>query len=351
MKKVNSFFALLILLLIPNSVRAAAISYQALSGAKNVNVGEEVEVVFELKLDGIKNTTDATEGIWQVGFSVEFDETVFTLENVKSDSFETSYIKTNGIHIISAEVLEGSANTCVHGGLLYCGTYRATMKFFVKDTKASQSTIKVGAIAVGVLNMNDPEKEEYLESDMEPPVTTTSYASHTIKINQKEEIPKVNNSSVNNTPTIKSSNALLKSLTVENYDIKFDTYLLEYTLEVEENINSLSIKAETEDGKASYKVVGAEDLKANGNKFTVEVTAENGSQKTYIINTKMKEKKSEKEKSVAQVEEPKKEEAKVNKKFLLYLGILFGGIILIVIIGFIISKIKNRKLNKMLDQL
>lgn len=335
---------------IPVIAKAAAISSQSLNGPVNVSAGEEIEIVFELELAGIENTVDATEGIWQVGFSIEFDEAVLALENIKSDSFDTSYIKTNGIHIISAEVIERAANTCVRGGLLYCGTYRATMKFLVKETKMSKSVIKVGAIAVGILNMNDPDKEEYFESDMEPPVTTTSYASHTIKINRKEENSKVNNSSVNNKPTIKSSNALLKSLTVENYDIKFDTYLLDYTLEIEENVNNLSIKAEPEDTKASYKVVGAEDLKANGNKVTVEITAENGNKKIYTINTKVKEKKSEKEKSVEKVE-PKKEEAKVNKKFLLYFGILFGGIVLVGVFGFIISKIKNRKLNKMLDQL
>ena len=58
-----------------------------------------------------------------------------------------------------------------------------------------------------------------------------------------------------------------------------------------------------------------------------------------------------KEEPIERVEEQKKEEAKVNPRFLLYLGILFGGIVFLAIVGFIVSKIRNRKLNKMLDEL
>lgn len=350
---------LFLLVLSPVSAKAAAISSQSLSGKAIAERGEEITVTFELDFAGIDNTEAGTEGVWQIAYQVIFDENVFVLESVKSDSFNTALGKENGINLIFSVVTEGAPNTCVYGGQLYCGKYKSTMTFLVKNTNETKSKIEIGAIVVGFLNMNDPDKE-YTEEDIDP-VTTTSYASHTVKINQSNSKVETPSNSTNNsqsttssakpsTSVSQSSNALLKSLNVENYDIKFDTYLLDYTVEVDDNVNNLTIKVEPEDNKATYKVIGADDLQKNENKVLIEVTAENGDKKTYTINTRTKKEETKKIKTEAK-EEDQKEKVTVNKKFVTYIIIFFGGIVGLVIIGFIISKIKNRKLNKMLDQL
>lgn len=336
----------------------------SLNGPLNVEEGTSFTMTVNINVSGLSTTADSALGIGSVIFVFGVDENVFILESVSAEGFESVAQKVNGVYYIVSAALPN--NNCGLG-VLYCGNYKAELKFYVKNTTLNYSVITLGEAGIGLIDVETYQTEEDVITEV-----YDEYKPHSIMIDHKKaseeieppktiilekkekpnvtETPKVNNSSTNNKPTIKSSNALLKSLTVENYDIKFDTYLLDYTLEIEENVNNLSIKAEPEDTKASYKVVGAEDLKANGNKVTVEITAENGNKKIYTINTKVKEKKPEKEKSVEKVE-PKKEEAKVNKKFLLYFGILFGGIVLLGVFGFIISKIKNRKLNKMLDQL
>ncbi len=360
MKKLLCYIIFSLLFLLPISAKAEVkIESTSLNGPLKVEEGTSFTMTVNINVSGLSIATDSTLGIASVVFVFGIDEDVFILESVSAEGFESAAQEVNGVYYIASAPLPN--NNCGLG-VLYCGNYKAELKFYVKNTTLNSSVITLGETGIGLIDVETYQTEEDVIVKR-----YDEYKPHSIMIDHKKdsevieppktiiiektEKPKVTETPKVNKPVIKSSNALLKSLTVENYDIKFDTYLLEYTLEIEENINNLSIKAETEDEKANYKVVGAEDLKANGNKITVEVTAENGNKKIYTINTKVKEKKSEKEKPVDREDEPKKEEAKVNKKFLLYLGILFGGIVLLAIFGFIISKIRSRKLNKMLDQL
>ena len=154
-----------------------------------------------------------------------------------------------------------------------------------------------------------------------------------------------------NIPVAKSSSALLKSLSIESYDIEFDKYLLEYTIQISDEINSLKVKAEPEDNKATYKIMGADNLKANGNKVEVEIIAEDGSKKTYTINAKATIGKVEQKTQLKKEQAEKQTKAKINKQFVNYMVYSALGVFVLIVIGFVISKIKNRKLDKMLDQL
>lgn len=88
-----------------------------------------------------------------------------------------------------------------------------------------------------------------------------------------------------------STNANLKSLYVDGYEISpdFNKDTLEYNLEVENNIERITIKAGKADNSASISGTGEKELTEGLNKFEIIVTAEKGNKKTYVVNVTRKE--------------------------------------------------------------
>ena len=86
-----------------------------------------------------------------------------------------------------------------------------------------------------------------------------------------------------------SSNNYLESLSVEGYEISFDKETLEYSIEVENDVEKVNISASPEDSKASVSGTGEIEVTEGNNKLEVKVTAENGNERTYVINVKVKE--------------------------------------------------------------
>lgn len=86
-----------------------------------------------------------------------------------------------------------------------------------------------------------------------------------------------------------SKNNYLKSLSIEGYEISFDKETLEYSIEVENDVEKVNISASPEDSKASVSGTGEIEVTEGNNKLEVKVTAENGNERTYVINVKVKE--------------------------------------------------------------
>jgi len=86
----------------------------------------------------------------------------------------------------------------------------------------------------------------------------------------------------------KSSNNYLKKLSVENYSItpEFDKQTINYEIKEEITDDSITIKAETDDEKASVSGIGKIILNSGENNIEIKVTAENGMVRTYFINVK-----------------------------------------------------------------
>lgn len=103
----------------------------------------------------------------------------------------------------------------------------------------------------------------------------------------------------------KSSNNYLSSLEVEGYTLspKFDKQTLNYTIEDTEK-DTITIKAETDDSRAKTSGTGVIKLNNGENNIRIDVTAENGTVRTYFVkitkkaqeeNTNNEEKNNEKE--------------------------------------------------------
>ncbi|MBQ6495391.1 MAG: cadherin-like beta sandwich domain-containing protein [Bacilli bacterium] len=89
----------------------------------------------------------------------------------------------------------------------------------------------------------------------------------------------------------KSSDNTLSNLSVEGYEIspKFNKDTLEYILEVNEDVEKISIKGTTNDKSAEIKGTGEITLTEGENKVEIKVTAENGNEKKYIITVTVKD--------------------------------------------------------------
>lgn len=87
-----------------------------------------------------------------------------------------------------------------------------------------------------------------------------------------------------------SSNNNLSSISIDGTPIlNFDEDTLIYTLTAVENSKtSIEISAETEDAKATVIGTGTKELNVGENSFNIVVTAEDGTQKTYVVKVERK---------------------------------------------------------------
>ena len=99
------------------------------------------------------------------------------------------------------------------------------------------------------------------------------------------------NSNVSITKTVnvvkereKDAEARLSSLSVSGYKIDFDKDKTTYSINVEPTTSSITISAKAISGTAKISGTGKKTIDADGGKFNIICTAENGTKKTYTIN-------------------------------------------------------------------
>ena len=106
-----------------------------------------------------------------------------------------------------------------------------------------------------------------------------SKKNYTIKVIRKDEEGNLGFVSKDNT---------LKNITIEGYEIQFEKDTLEYSIEVDNLIETINITAVTNHDAATYEVSGNNKLKVGLNIVKINVTAESGDIKTYSINVTRK---------------------------------------------------------------
>lgn len=115
-----------------------------------------------------------------------------------------------------------------------------------------------------------------------PSANTSSYTnSYSQRTNTTTNTNIPNIANVESTEQ-KSTNNNLKSISVDNYKIeKIDNN--NYKLTVNNNIDSIVIKAEVEDTKAKLEGAGKKDIKIGENNIQIKVTAESGTENIYNL--------------------------------------------------------------------
>lgn len=124
------------------------------------------------------------------------------------------------------------------------------------------------------------------------------------------------------TTRVKSNDNYLTNLTISNGSISFDKEVFEYEVDVESDIESISIGATPSDKLATVSGTGDFALSVGENVFKVNVTSENGDIREYSLYVNRKEKQEEDIKIVK----------KKNNKVFILLGVLFGVFLLILFI-------------------
>lgn len=157
-----------------------------------------------------------------------------------------------------------------------------------------------------------------------------------------DEIPKKENTSSNNTSNkeekpvtiTKSNNNNLSNIELDIGNINFNKDILEYNIEVLNDVNSFTINATKEDEKANIEGIGKHELNVGLNEFRLVVTAEDNSKKEYIIKVTRKESEIiEKQESIVQSEENDNEDnSKIKNYIMASLLIIISLVVLILIL-------------------
>lgn len=374
MKKIKYLFVLILtVLIIPFNTKATSASIDdiVIEGMDTVSVGTSFSQAFKINFSNIKKGTLDTLGIWTVAFELDYDEDVFIVEDIYDNGkvWKSNIYKDGNKKYVISQFNNSVFNVdaCVDK-VLYCADYLISIKFYVKDTDKKTSEIKMknsGAIVYQVLGGNDPEynADDMIEleysHDMSKTMTITKPEDVEIKepnniisnnkpAEKKKTVPSSKTTSSKttnnktNTQKKKSDNNNLKDLAISGYSINFAKDITTYNISIKEDINSLKIKALPEDEKATVKIVGNDDLKLNDNKVTIDVKAENGNTKSYII---------EVQKETINNTENDDKGFKLTERQMMICGIVIGAIFLIVVIVFVIIRIRDRRMEKELDSL
>lgn len=360
MKKNIISVLLLLFIFIPFNVKAFSIKEVNISGPEEVKVGEEIVLTFNINFlnNQMQNTNGL--GILLIDYELIYNDSDLIITDITSSDWDSEVYQDEGkYHIINQVSDNISSPSKCSDGILHCSNYEVTVKFFAKNTESSVTNIGIKNVEAALLIV--PNQGEEYNTENPSLVTGDVYDVKTIKINKGENkvINEPQNIVSDNKPVTKqpeivtpnnpdnqiekSSNKYLSSLTIENYEIDFDKKKYNYNITIEDDVNTLDLKLELEDIKASYTVIGADDLEKNNYKVQIEVTAENGEKATYTINAKKQ--------NVEELTTDKEEPFHIDKKYIIIGCIILGVIIVLIIIIAIVNKINDRKIDKTLDEL
>lgn len=386
MKKLLSFIILCLLVIIPTNASALSAKSVSVSGPSEVKQGEEFELSIDVSLDTLD--PEGTIMFFATKIDIEYDTAALVITDANASNFETDAFadeKGNRFIYSSYDIknIENISEETNCTNNILCNMFNTKLKFFAKES--GNTTFNVKGITTYYMDLkgivedenSEIKKENIIESSK---AITGNKTINIISTEPPKNIPVENKKNDNlqftlptlsledieqkvkkETPKDTSGNNSLKSLSIDNYPIEFDTHKLKYNINVPEGINSVKVNAVADDNTAKIKVIGANDLAKNNYVITVEVTAQNGSKKSYVIATRGEtepkseevtttEAKEEKTRDDEAIKEDQEKRKKINKKILSYVIIGVVTILLLVIANAIINKIRYRKLDKMLKK-
>lgn len=158
---------------------------------------------------------------------------------------------------------------------------------------------------------------------------------------RKETNPNPSTPANPSTTTPKSSNNNLSSIHIDIEGFTFDKDTKEYQLEVEEEVNLITIQATAEDNKAIVTGTGKKSLVIGENHFILTVTAEDNSKQEYNITIVRKEKEVT-ENTITVIRKETVENNKKNTTIPIIIGSISTFLFILSTIFMIIKKKKNK---------
>lgn len=205
-------------------------------------------------------------------FTIKVDAANITLTKNHSSITKGGYVT------VTAQVNSESPIVSIEGTLNCTGAGNATVSMVFDDmsnslySKTFSATVKGGSVGNITCSVNGVRITNMSSSDWQ----YLGNQSTTIKVTA---------------PRTYSGNNNLSSLTVEGYEISttFNKNVLEYNIDVPNEVRQININATKEDGTANITGAGIRDLIEGLNRIEIVVTAENGAQKVYVINVLVKD--------------------------------------------------------------
>ena len=182
-------------------------------------------------------------------------------------------------------------------------------------TVKANSTVGKGTISVSNVNFSDASFNEYSMLGKSLTITVKEAAKPNTNTNTNRNTnttpkpntntntntnttPKPNTNTNTNTtskptqqkPVVKSSDATLKSLELSNGTIEFSSDILDYNIEVSNDVESIEIKAKANHNKAKVSLPEDLSLETGINDFEIKVVAEDGTKKIYKLHINRLEK-------------------------------------------------------------
>jgi len=359
-------FIISLLLLNPIIVKAVEVKETTIIGKENIDIGEQFTESIIINFDNLERNYTQKQGILYVKYELMFDSDLLKIVSIESPDWDTIiYEEEEKYYALSIVNTENRLqNNCINS-FLNCGDYSATLEFVLNKTNSSSSSIAINNIELALLDITK-YNEEYVFEDITIQTKEVT-EKHTIIINSisdplepiekvsiikkitPEEIKEKINTSLKQEPIIESTiSNLLSNIQISGYEIDFNKYKNDYTLYISSEDNNLDLEVKTEDELTTYKITGNEELK-NNSKITIDVILKDEVINKYIINIK-KTINEESEKTTSSQQLNLKDIINKYQKYIKYIIISTGIILLIIIVLLIISKIKDKKIEDMTNR-
>jgi len=194
---------------------------------------------------------------------------------------------------------------------LYTDTNKSGNFAVATFTIQANSTAGTGAINVNGINFSDASFNEHSISgnsltitvkEVEKPKEENNTQNNQPSNNDKPNADTKPNTNTTQKPTVqqnnqptqnvetKSNDATLKSLVLSNGVINFSSDVLDYNVEVSNDVESIAISAEATDIKSQVSIPENLNLKLGINDFEIKVVAEDGTEKFYKLHINRLEK-------------------------------------------------------------
>ena len=228
MKKII-YILFTLLIALPISVKAATANIKVSSSGSTAVVGSTITV-------NVTVSSSTPLGAWQ--FLVNYN---------------TSYLKLVSGDVNVADYVENNKTKSK--------TY--TLKF--KALKSGTAQVSIGS---------------YMVYDYDENLMSGNTTKANIKIMTQEEL-EATYSKDNN----------LKSLTIDGYTLNpvFDKDNLEYNVSVPSDVVKINISATASDSKSTVSGTGEKEVNEGTNQFSIIVRAQNGAEKTYVLNVEVED--------------------------------------------------------------
>ena len=284
-------------------------------------------------------------------YNVEVDVDKLTINAVTNDS-NASVVSPYEVDLKYGENIVNLVVTSESGSKR---PYKITITR--KDGRSSNNNIKSIKLSSGTINfskdktvysivLDETIEEVNIEANLEDAKSSfvKDYGPRKVNTTEKKTVVELKVASENGsvkTYTLNfvkdaselSSNNKIKGLSIEGYEIDFNSEIYSYDIKLEDK-KELKFKIELYDSASSYELINA-DLK-NGNTIIIKVIAENGDIQEYKFNI-IKEN---------NVSESKDDFICSDNSILYYLLFFFLGAFVSALISYLIYKKKNKKVEK-----